>query len=145
MFFPPPPLKKKKTDNNAVKKNEAGKGTTEWLLQKGWSGKASLQRRALHKEPKWSGVSHANTWGRSIPGKEKSECKGTGVGTYLVALRSWKESILPSWCLPSGFPKAPTAALTSQASVTSDEGAITQPHPGSITASLPCTLQPTGP
>ena len=39
-------------------------------------------------------VSHTNIWGKSITGREKSECKGPGAGNCLAALKSWKESLL---------------------------------------------------
>ena len=59
------------------------KNKSKWRMgrvEEGGPGKASHQRRChLNKDLKEGGRSHVGIWGKSIPGKGNSQCKGPEV------------------------------------------------------------------
>ena len=69
------------------KHSAEGRGDITWREQASW------RRWHLNKGVK-EGGKHTNVWGKSIPGRGHSKCKGPETGVCLAYLRNIKEASL---------------------------------------------------
>jgi hypothetical protein len=66
---------------SATEKNEARKGHGEWI------GKGHGKPREKVTSAGAEGGSHVDLWGRNIPGRGQSRCKGPEASLYLACCR----------------------------------------------------------